>query len=144
MYRRRVLIGAGRPAYSNHVDNALVLEVIAGFDPLMERSEKEGPSIHRGCDRGGQGTTGRDSRGLFGEGVDARIGDKVRECVSHLAAQGAEVHEIELPHAICSAHLLHSASEASNLSIRWRDLDAVLRIQKIWKNDPVTEQRLGD
>jgi len=103
-------------------DAAVLLGVLAGKDPRDATSlDAPVPDYLDGLDDGVAGLRVGVIEGTFGEGVDPGVGDSVRAAVDRLAALGAEVGEVRLPHAdhALSAYYLIAPSEASSNLARY-------------------------
>jgi len=101
-------------------DAALLLEVLAGHDPLDATSSEEPvPSYSAAC---GQDITGMKiglPREFFAEGVRAEVATVVREAIASLAERGAVITEISLPltpAAIAVYYLIAKAEASTNLA----------------------------
>jgi aspartyl-tRNA(Asn)/glutamyl-tRNA(Gln) amidotransferase subunit A len=79
-------------------DAAIVLEAIAGRDPLEESSSEEPvPDYRAGLSRGVEGLRVGVPREMFFEGLDAEVERAVREAIGVLEGLGARVEEVSLP-----------------------------------------------
>ena len=107
------------PFAATVADAALLLEVIAGHDPMDSTSIPSGPpSIVDALSRGVSGVRVGVVRELM-NGVDADVAARLHEAADALAAAGAKVDEVSVPAAIygLSAYYLIAPAEASsNLS----------------------------
>ncbi len=101
-------------------DAALLLETMSGFD------ERDSTSINQPVPAYTQGL-GESLKGLkvgivrqhFDEGLEAKTGAAVRESLSVLEAQGAELTEVDLPHldlSVPTYYVVAPAECSSNLS----------------------------
>jgi aspartyl-tRNA(Asn)/glutamyl-tRNA(Gln) amidotransferase subunit A len=101
-------------------DAALVLDAIAGHDPLDSTSAKYEPPAYTSFLR-------RDIKGLriglprefFGEGLDADVREAVQAAVRKLEELGATVVDVDLPHseyAVGTYYLCATAEASSNLA----------------------------
>ncbi|MBK6846086.1 MAG: Asp-tRNA(Asn)/Glu-tRNA(Gln) amidotransferase subunit GatA [Proteobacteria bacterium] len=101
-------------------DAAALLEVIAGHDPLDATSLPQPVGRYReACRRGVRGLRIGVPAEYFAAGLDPEIETAVRAAIDQLAAQGAEVVDISLPHtkyAIATYYLLCTAEASSNLA----------------------------
>jgi aspartyl-tRNA(Asn)/glutamyl-tRNA(Gln) amidotransferase subunit A len=80
-------------------DTALVLQAIAGHDAADSScGEQPIPDYSAALDGGVKGLRLGVPRELFFEGLDAGVEAAVRSAIGQLAALGAEVREISLPH----------------------------------------------
>ncbi|MBN1442285.1 MAG: Asp-tRNA(Asn)/Glu-tRNA(Gln) amidotransferase subunit GatA [Planctomycetes bacterium] len=110
------------PIQSSALDCALVLETIAGADP-MDSTSRDLP-VPRYADEAQQ-----DIRGLrlgvpaeyFPEGIEAEVEEKVRAAIEVFREMGAEVRDVSLPHTRYAnpAYVLVSAAEASSNLARY-------------------------
>ena len=103
-------------------DAAVMLTAIAGRDHRDATSLADEPGDYlAGIDRGVQGLRVGVIRDAFGEGVQPDVAASVRAAVDRLAALGAEVSEVDLPHAeyALSAYYLIAPSEASSNLARY-------------------------
>ncbi|MBK1834242.1 Asp-tRNA(Asn)/Glu-tRNA(Gln) amidotransferase subunit GatA [Roseibacillus ishigakijimensis] len=101
-------------------DAALLLQVIAGHDPLDSTSLQEPvPDYSAALDKGVQGLRIGLPKQYFAEGLDPAIESLVRQAAARLEAQGAELVEIDLPAtdaAVATYYILAPAEASSNLS----------------------------
>jgi aspartyl-tRNA(Asn)/glutamyl-tRNA(Gln) amidotransferase subunit A len=108
------------PFANNVADAALVLQVIAGHDPLDATSSAIPVPDYASA-------LNRDVRGLkigvpgdaLGEGLAAPIRQAVERTIERLRGAGAQVEEIALPHArhtIATYYILMTAEASSNLA----------------------------
>lgn len=101
-------------------DAALVLQAIAGFDPLDSTSlDVPVPDYLSGLNDGVKGMKLGVPREYFGEGIDAGVRKHVESAIQNLASQGAEIVEISLPHtahAVATYYVIAPAEASSNLS----------------------------
>jgi aspartyl-tRNA(Asn)/glutamyl-tRNA(Gln) amidotransferase subunit A len=102
-------------------DAALVLEVIAGHDPLDATSMAEPPQPWRlACDRGAVGRrVGVHRAALDHEGLDPDVRAAFDRALEVLVGAGATLVDIELPHfqhAIATYYVLCAAEASSNLA----------------------------
>jgi aspartyl-tRNA(Asn)/glutamyl-tRNA(Gln) amidotransferase subunit A len=110
----------GGPMAASAEDCALLLQAMAGFDPLDSTSADRPVEDYRA----GLETDIKDLKiGLpkeyFGEGLDAGIENAVREALKEYEAQGAELMEISLPHtglAVPAYYVIAPAEASTNLS----------------------------
>jgi aspartyl-tRNA(Asn)/glutamyl-tRNA(Gln) amidotransferase subunit A len=109
-------------------DSALLLETIAGYDPMDATSIPDQPSGYReGLDSGVQGLRiGVVTDWIDGEGVQQGVTERVRAAIDSLARLGAEIGEISLPsfrYALSAYYLIAPAECSSNLArydgVRW-------------------------
>jgi aspartyl-tRNA(Asn)/glutamyl-tRNA(Gln) amidotransferase subunit A len=109
-------------------DCALLLEVIAGHDPLDSTSIPDpGPGYLAACERSLQGDDSHPLRGTrvgvpedyFVEGLDPEVERLVRAAIAQMEQIGAEVLPISLPHtryAVSAYYLIANAEASSNLA----------------------------
>ncbi|MEM1156706.1 MAG: Asp-tRNA(Asn)/Glu-tRNA(Gln) amidotransferase subunit GatA [Verrucomicrobiota bacterium] len=101
-------------------DNAMVLQAIAGYDPMDNTSNRRDvPDL---C-----ADIGKDIKGLrigvpkeyFGKGIDPAVAAKVKSAIDWYQNEGAEVVDISLPHtehAIAVYYIIATAEASSNLA----------------------------
>ena len=101
-------------------DAALILQAIAGGDPLDSTSlDAPVPDYLSGLHHGVQGLKLGIPKECFGEGIDPGVRKNVEAAIQKLAAQGAEIVEISLPHtehAVATYYVIAPAEASSNLS----------------------------
>ena len=101
-------------------DAAVVLGVIAGFDPNDATSaSKPVPDFGEAMSGHVRGTRIGVARKILADGVDAEVLDAFEEALRVLTAQGATVIEVDLPHmgyAIPVYYLVAPAEASSNLA----------------------------
>ncbi len=101
-------------------DAARILQVIAGLDPLDSTSlEAPVPDYLSGLNDGVKGLRLGLPKEYFGEGIAPGVRRQVEAAVQALAAQGAEVVDISLPHteyAVATYYVIAPAEASSNLS----------------------------
>jgi len=101
-------------------DAALVLQAIAGFDPLDSTClDVPVPDYLTTLRAGVQGLKLGVPREYFGAGIDPGVRRQVEAAIQKLAAQGAEIVEISLPHsehAVATYYVIAPAEASSNLS----------------------------
>ncbi|MCE5359485.1 Asp-tRNA(Asn)/Glu-tRNA(Gln) amidotransferase subunit GatA [Candidatus Igneacidithiobacillus taiwanensis] len=110
----------GGPMARSAADCALLMDAMAGHDPLDSTSHPQG---------GGRfsAALGRSLQGLrvgvpaefFGAGLDPEVAQTVETAIQWFAAQGAEIHPVHLPHnahAVSTYYVLAPAEASSNLS----------------------------
>ena len=103
-------------------DAATLLGALAGQDRHDATSlDAEPPDYLAGLDRGVDGLRVGVVAEAFGEGVEPDVAASVRAAVDRLAALGAKVGEVSLPHAeyALSAYYLIAPSEASSNLARY-------------------------
>ena len=101
-------------------DAALLFQAIAGFDPRDSTSlDVPAPDCLSGLNDGVQGMKLGVPREYFGEGIDPGVRQLVETAIRKLAAQGAEIIDISLPHtvhAVATYYIIAPAEASSNLS----------------------------
>ena len=101
-------------------DAARILQVIAGPDPFDSTClEAVVPNYLTGLNDGVKGLKLGLPKEYFGEGIDPGVRRQVEAAVQALAAQGAEVVDISLPHtgyAVATYYVIAPAEASSNLS----------------------------
>ncbi|MBS1848333.1 MAG: Asp-tRNA(Asn)/Glu-tRNA(Gln) amidotransferase subunit GatA [Actinobacteria bacterium] len=101
-------------------DAALLLEVIAGHDPLDATSIPDGiPDVVDHLDDGVDGLRVGLVAGLMGDGIAPDIAARVREAVAVLERAGATVEEVVMPtfaSALSAYYLIAPAEASSNLA----------------------------
>ncbi len=99
---------------------ALLLEVIAGHDPLDSTSvEREVPPYSRTVDQPLKPLTIGVPREYFVSGLDAEVEQAVRAALKEYERLGATVKEVSLPtspHAVATYYLVATAEASSNLA----------------------------
>jgi aspartyl-tRNA(Asn)/glutamyl-tRNA(Gln) amidotransferase subunit A len=101
-------------------DSAVLLSAIAGHDPKDSTSVPEPPRDYtEGLDAGVQGLRIGVIRDWFGEGVQGGVRTSVEAAIERLAALGAEIGDVALPHAdyaLSAYYLIAPAECSSNLA----------------------------
>ncbi len=101
-------------------DAALILQVIAGFDPADSTSlDVPVPDYLATLNDGVRGLRLGIPKEYFGEGIDPGVRACVENSIQSLADQGAELIEISLPHteyAVATYYVIAPAEASSNLS----------------------------
>lgn len=101
-------------------DAALLLEVIAGHDPLDATSIPESfPTVSEHLDDGVEGLRVGLVTDLIGEGTAPEVEAAVRAAASRLASAGAVVDEVALPslgYSLSAYYLIAPAEASSNLA----------------------------
>lgn len=101
-------------------DAALVLQAIAGFDPADSTSlDVPVPDYLAEIHAGVKGMKLGVPKEYFGDGIDAGVRKNVEAAIQKLAAQGAEIVPISLPHtehAVATYYVIAPAEASSNLS----------------------------
>ena len=101
-------------------DAALILQAIAGFDPADSTSlDVPVPDYLATLNHGVKGLKLGIPKEYFGHGIDPGVRAQVEKSIQSLAAQGAELVEISLPHteyAVATYYVIAPAEASSNLS----------------------------
>lgn len=101
-------------------DAARILQVIAGVDLADSTSlDAPVPDYLRDLQAGVKGLKLGVPREYFGAGIDAGVRKNVETAIQKLAAQGADIVEISLPHtehAVATYYVIAPAEASSNLS----------------------------
>ena len=101
-------------------DAALMLQAIAGFDPLDSTClDVPVPDYLAGLHDGVSGLKLGVPKEYFGEGIDPGVRQRVEAAIQQLAARGAEIVAISLPHtehAVATYYVIAPAEASSNLS----------------------------
>ncbi len=101
-------------------DAALILQAIAGHDPQDSTClDVPVPDYLSGLNDGVAGMKLGVPKEYFGEGIDPGVRRNVEAAIQKLAAQGAEIVEISLPHtehAVATYYVIAPAEASSNLS----------------------------
>lgn len=101
-------------------DAALLLEVIAGFDPRDATSiERPVPAYRGALGRGVAGLRVGLPEEYFGDGIDGEVAAAVEAAIAELSRAGAKVVRISLPHtryALPTYYLIATAEASSNLA----------------------------
>jgi aspartyl-tRNA(Asn)/glutamyl-tRNA(Gln) amidotransferase subunit A len=101
-------------------DAALVLQAIAGFDPADSTSlDAPVPDYLTELNAGVAGLKLGVPKEYFGEGIDPGVRKNVDAAIQKLAAQGADIVEISLPHtghAVATYYVIAPAEASSNLA----------------------------
>ncbi len=101
-------------------DIANVLGVISGRDPLDSTSaDVPVPDYSAALDTSVKGMRIGVPRALFGEGLDPEVRASVGSAIEEYAAMGAEIVDVELPHArygIAVYYIIATAEASSNLA----------------------------
>ena len=104
-------------------DAALVLEAIAGHDPLDSTSQRVAvPGYSQALARSDASLKGIRigmPAEFWGEGLDAEVASLVRKAISELEGLGAELIEVSLPHtpyALATYYIIAPAEASSNLA----------------------------
>jgi aspartyl-tRNA(Asn)/glutamyl-tRNA(Gln) amidotransferase subunit A len=108
------------PIARNVRDCALLLEAIAGHDPLDSTSlENPVQSYSEDLKEGIKGLKMGIPREFFGKGLDKEIDNRVQSTIQRLEGEGVLTQEISLPHteyAIATYYIIATAEASSNLA----------------------------
>ena len=108
------------PFARNVADSALALTAIAGHDPKDSTSVKGANSdFVTGLKPQARGVKIGVPKEYFIKGTDPEIEKSVRDCLETLKKQGAEIHDISLPHskyAVSTYYLIAPAEASANLA----------------------------
>ena len=108
------------PMTKSVADAALILQAMAGHDPLDSTSlAAPVPDYLAGLDDGVRGLKIGLPREYFIDGIDPGVRAAVEATVSRLAAAGAEIVDISLPHtefAVAVYYIVATAEASSNLA----------------------------
>ena len=101
-------------------DAALILQAISGMDAHDSTSlDTQVPDFLSGLNDGVKGLKLGIPKEYFGEGIDPGVRRNVEAAIQKLAAQGAEIIDISLPHtehAVATYYVIAPAEASSNLS----------------------------
>lgn len=101
-------------------DAALVLQAIAGHDPLDSTSlDLPVPDYSAALNDGVKGMKLGVPKEYFVEGMDERVAQRVREAIEVYRGLGAEVVEVSLPHtkyAVADYYIIATAEASANLA----------------------------
>ncbi|TAG11105.1 MAG: Asp-tRNA(Asn)/Glu-tRNA(Gln) amidotransferase subunit GatA [Verrucomicrobia bacterium] len=101
-------------------DAALLLQAMAGHDPADSTSlNAPVPNFLTEINAGVRGKKLGIPKEYFGEGIDPEVRSLVEKAIAALAAQGAEIVDISLPHtsyAVATYYVIATAEASSNLS----------------------------
>ena len=101
-------------------DAAHLLQAIAGADPRDSTSlDVAVPDYHATLKNGVEGLKLGIPKEYFGHGIDSGVRNQVDNAIQKLAAQGAEIVDISLPHssyAVATYYVIAPAEASSNLS----------------------------
>ncbi len=108
------------PLTQNVEDAALILQAISGMDPHDSTSlDVPVPDFLSGLHDGVKGLKLGIPKEYFGEGIDPGVRKNVEAAIQKLAAKGAEIIDISLPHtehAVATYYVIAPAEASSNLS----------------------------
>ena len=108
------------PMTKSVTDAALLLQAMAGHDPLDSTSlDAPVPDYLAGIDQGVRGLKIGLPKEYFIDGIDPGVRSAVTATVDRLAAAGAEIVEISLPHteyAVAVYYIVATAEASSNLA----------------------------
>lgn len=132
------------PLSKNVRDNALILEVIQGHDPLDNTSTKNEiqKEYLKTIDSGVKGMKIGIPRQFFKDGLDSEISEAVLNAIEKYKELGAEVEEIDLPitEEGLSAYYIISSAEASSNLARFDGIRYGFRPQNFESVDELIEQ----
>ena len=101
-------------------DAALVLQAIAGHDPLDSTSlDVPVPDYSADLESGVKGMKLGVPKEYFVDGMDARVAGRVREAIEVYRGLGAEIVEVSLPHtkyAVADYYIIATAEASANLA----------------------------
>ena len=101
-------------------DAAILLNAISGHDPLDSTSaDVIVPDFTEACGKDIKGLKVGVPKEYFVQGLDSDVENRIREAISEMEKQGAEITEISLPHtkyAIACYYLCAMAEASSNLA----------------------------
>lgn len=107
------------PIANSVEDTALILDIIAGQDPLdgttVARQDSYLPTTHYSLPTKKIGII----KEYFGEGLDPKVDEKIREAITKLKSAGAEIVEVSLPSlplALAVYYIVCPAEVSSNLA----------------------------
>ena len=122
------------PLTRDVTDCAILLQAISGFDPRDSTSiDRPTPDYRAALGQGVAGLTVGVPREYFADGLDPEVERAVRQGIDALAAAGARIVDISLPHSaygVAAYYIIAPAEASSNLSrfdgVRYglRDLEA--------------------
>jgi aspartyl-tRNA(Asn)/glutamyl-tRNA(Gln) amidotransferase subunit A len=102
------------------LDSALLLNVIAGHDPMDSTSAPvPAPDFAAGIGEGIRGMRLGVPKEYFIEGMDAEVTASVRAAITQMEGMGAEIVEVSLPHseyAVATYYILCTSEASSNLA----------------------------
>jgi aspartyl-tRNA(Asn)/glutamyl-tRNA(Gln) amidotransferase subunit A len=108
------------PFSRDTADCALLMEVIAGYDPRDSTSiDYPVPAYHKTLDDPVKPLTVGVAKEYFSEGLDPEVEQAVRAALKEYQRLGATVKEVSLPHsryAIATYYLVATAEASSNLA----------------------------
>jgi aspartyl-tRNA(Asn)/glutamyl-tRNA(Gln) amidotransferase subunit A len=108
------------PLAASAEDVALLLEVLAGPDPLDSTcADVPAPAYHRGVGLASEPLRVGVAPEHYGEGLDPEIDAAVREAARVFESRGAEVREVSLPHskyAVATYYIIAPSEASSNLA----------------------------
>ena len=120
------------PFAANVADAAVLMEAIAGHDPMDATSIPEPfPHVTRVLDRGVDGMRiGLVSELTEADGIEVEVSDRVREAAAALEKAGAVVEEVSVPSTMygLSAYYLIAPAEASSNLARYDGVRYGLRV----------------
>lgn len=124
-------------------DNALLLNIIAGHDPMDSTSVKAPvPDYTQSLEKDLKGLTIGIPKEYFIDGIDTEVEQSVQAAIEDLKKQGVTFKEISLPHtqyAVATYYIVATAEASSNLA-RFDGVQYGLRVEP----DTVRKSRLID
>jgi aspartyl-tRNA(Asn)/glutamyl-tRNA(Gln) amidotransferase subunit A len=101
-------------------DAALILQTIAGYDPLDSTSiDLPVPDYSATINDGVKGLRLGIPAEYFADGIHPGVRENVKKCIQHLESQGAEIIKLSLPHTshvVATYYVIAPAEASSNLS----------------------------
>ena len=101
-------------------DTALLLEILAGYDPLDSTSvNRETPAYSQTVHQPLEGLTLGVVEQHFSEGIDAEVATSVQQAIQVYQSLGATIKSIEMPHAdygIATYYIIAPCEASSNLA----------------------------
>jgi aspartyl-tRNA(Asn)/glutamyl-tRNA(Gln) amidotransferase subunit A len=101
-------------------DAALLLQTIAGYDPLDSTSvDVPVPDYLAQINDGVKGLKLGIPAEYFADGIHSGVRENVEKCIQHLESQGAEIIKLSLPytaHVVATYYVIAPAEASSNLS----------------------------
>ncbi len=130
------------PITKSVADAALLLQAISGRDPRDSTSvDRPVPEYERAVESGVRGRKLGIPREYFVGGLDPQVEREVRGAIDRLAAEGAEIVEVSLPHteyAVAAYYIIATAEASANLArfdgvrygMRAEDVDNLLEMYR--------------
>lgn len=108
------------PMTKNVYDNAYLLKIIAGKDPLdATSSPKSVPDYLKALDENYKGLRIGRVREFFGKGLDAQVKDAIEKVFKYYEESGAEIVDISIPsieYGIATYYIIAPSETSSNLA----------------------------